>query len=602
MSESSVAFNLNGRVVAVRPEALDYHRNAKLIETGVRAPVVQALKDFASQCQEPPANVLGALGAHLTNHIGTVSGWLPESPELAARLAGHVDETAFGVFLTSVGANLVSEDVQAAQEQLAKPNLSPADTKRLYDSFLSKISEKIERAVEVYLVQSLLTGLSAIVGPVFGGMDFRSLRQQVVKNQAEGHRPDEDELAELLALFPADPQLVQQALEIYGDEDGAVSRVAEEFGLPCRPIKLAIVKSCVEAAGRNDEESVLKALAEGVRLLKRLQLDGDSDATEILRSLRSRADDFDIRFRTVGSVVYATRLEAELTRRDIRRLMEALGEDATPLLAYARYRGGAVPPQLATAGADLTGRLSDLLEEFAPRAEDSPFLLFVIRAFAHARDFGRYAGNARLDTWRMASSVRQTKAEALSEALRVSKNVRREFALDAGRFPRGVFAFFKRSARKAAQKGVVARYYGDRLPEDAHTLEGLLRWQAGFDLLDPCPESCLEISPEGLPASFVSTHEMSGLEGFDARLKALPQKNADGWNGTFALRPAEASLPLPQPDAAKPAAQEKAAPEKDGGEEPTAEKTSDAESACQTCGATLATGAHFCRKCGARVS
>ena len=612
---------LNGKRVDVREEVVAFRRDRGRLAAAVDRSVENLLRNFCQTYADGPDRVGFALESLFSESFGTVGDWLPEDPDLVDRLAEHVDQPAASVFVSSVLSAQVSGIYTQHQVALNRPGLLPEQRSLEMRRLLEDVRLSVSKSLADYLKGVLEAALSQAIGPVWEGMDLCRAQQKIKREAARGDSLSDDELGVFLSLVPDDPRFVSVALERFGDFDSGISSVAEAFGLSCRRIKLELLSRISDNGSPATEADALAALTSCAHHVPRLSLDEDPDAKACLAALRSKADAFDHQFRTVGGIVYPTRLEAELTRRDVNRLREELGEDPTPCLGYARLVSGqGMPIAGKKNGRDLTERLVDLLNAFPKRQDESPFLAFVRRAFEHARDFGHFAGNERHPAWRQAEEARREKAIRLTSRVAASPDPRKDFALDADLFPSGVkgmFSFFKKESPDASVgQQLVARYYGERLPENAHDLAGLLRWQAGFDLLDACPDSCREISPEGLPKGAVSTRVLSAQNGFADVLG----ENGDvtAFVSSVALRPIVLSsepppsaLPMPRLPSCEPTPVEPEKPLVATGRERAVETTPQDRASvaptnqgvgfCRKCGAELVQGARFCRKCGARV-
>lgn len=542
-------FVLNGKRVDIRKEFLEYTENCGRIDVAVEASLRACLirftpgEDFAV---DPGA----AMSSFLRTEYSGLSTWLDGDESLEKALKPHIDEAAVIMFVSTNLTGVLTTAAQKFSRSLNDATLSAEQRTVLLSQVSGELKNVVRGVLSDYLKTLLEIALSRSIGTVCGDSDLRGLKPYIEKRLSAADQLTDEELADFLSLAPSNEKLLGVAYKRFGDNQSRISIVAEAFGLSCESIKLDVFNREIGSAAADTEEGAIALLKKATELSVYLNLSASTEACAKLNKLRVDVEWFDQQYRTVGNVVYATRIEADMTRRDVKRLEEELGEDPTPFLGYARFNPEPVTGR--TKGADLTGRLSDLIAAFPQGHEDSPFLNFVRRALAHARDFGHFAGNARYESWREAKPVREEKAKTFSSHVASATDPKKMFALDADLFDSGimsVLSFFKKENSDAAFRDrLVARYFGERLPENAHDFEGILRWQAGFDLYDPCEESVLEISPDA--PDKLTLRKIQKVE--------------------LVMREVE---PIP----------------------------SSAAVHCSSCGAELAKDAKFCRKCGHRV-
>ncbi len=380
-----------------------------------------------------------------------------------------------------------------------------SDTVKKYleklDDYISSIAEllkekEIPRLVNAY--QKAINDSIAASSEIH--VDIDQFRAKSVK-LIEDNLHTSDILKTMLCLLPFEPVVINQALQFFGDENGAISSVAERFGVDCNHEKLMIAKNAVARYPLEMEPTAFDSRYKYYALLRHLDISLDGDGfkklTEKIEGIIQRHD---TQTRTINKQKYPSRLEAILVRKDLAWMKETFGVNLNPAL-NAATRKTSLNQECLKDGGDVPFQscLDQVVEAISAREAHSPFLEMVLRALLHYRDFSYYAGNTYYESAAQAKLDRPQKEERARLLFRKSSHVISNFALtDGGWFARQF------SSRKNLENAMVARYFGDTPPTDLNTFYDLLKWQSGYDFFDKDPSYFAHISTDMLEPQYVS--------------------------------------------------------------------------------------------------
>ena len=368
-----------------------------------------------------------------------------------------------------------------------------------------------EKGLAEHVSGLLQRSLVDAIGPVHGGLDICGYQEAVRKEFQEP--VSRAQLKEAMSWLPFEPIVIRRALEAYGDKAAIISSVATKFGVDAKKEKSEILDAIFDTAGKSCEKDLLSAREKFTYQMAVLEVREDARATGQLQKLDRRIANLDKTFRTVAGIVFPTRLEAALTRNDVKLVSGVLGDDASRCVrlltrsnSFFKSLGGLF---LFGRMANVAGQIAPLLEKIAAQKVRSPFLRLVERALLRCRDYSLYAGNERLEDEAAAKEARNAKRTRLLELFRSTAHPRSSFRLSRSAYLKlkttGIVALFRKQQQTPLETYVLDRFLGDSFPQDVQSLYDLLEWQLGCDFFERTDESFVEISPDGLPPSYVST-------------------------------------------------------------------------------------------------
>ena len=366
--------------------------------------------------------------------------------------------------------------------------------------------ENLSEVVSYLLRESLVQAL----GKVKDGLDICSYQKKV--QQEFNSSVSSAQLKSAMSLLPFEPIVIRRALEVYGDKNCIISSVAQKFGVDVHHEKVAILDEVFNRTRKCCEKDVLVICDKFKQQMAALELEESSYAISKLQKIENRIASLDKLFRTVEKVVFPTRLEAVLTRNDVKFVSSILGEDVSycvRLLARAnsffKSKCRFSLFRRSTCVIELSGLLLEKIEK--PKV-CSPFLKLIERALLHCKDYPFYAGNERFKDEVSAQEARCVKRTALLELFRSTPHPRVNFRLSISVYfklkVKGIFALFKKQ-QKPLEMFVLDRFLGESFPKDIRSLYDLLKWQLGCDFFEKTDDSFVEISPEGLSPGYIST-------------------------------------------------------------------------------------------------
>ena len=363
-------------------------------------------------------------------------------------------------------------------------------------------SREVVHLLELSLVKS--------IGVVRDGLDICEYQEKVRRKFAE--RTSLDEVRAAMSILPFEPMVIRRAFEIYGDRGGVISSVAKVYGVDANHEKIKLLEEIADSATNSCEKDVLTKLGDFRRLMVALEVEENECVLALLRKIENRLARLDKLFRTVEGVAFPTRLEAAMTRNDVKFLSEVLDEDVSRcvrLLARSNSFLDAVKDCISFGrGGDVVGKIGVVLEKIGTRKVHSPFLRLVERALKHVKDFSLYAGNMRFDDESAANEARRAKETLLLECIRTTHHPRESLRLDRAVYLKlkfqGIGAMFRKHERTPLEEFVISHFLGDAFPKSVRSLRDVLKWQLGCDFFDRTEEAYVEISDSGIPSGCVS--------------------------------------------------------------------------------------------------
>lgn len=438
-------------------------------------------------------------------------------------LVAYTAEQAESLGMAACIASRKVHDLNNEEAGVVRTVMNASKEGRIKNDFCSKCDAKFRNCLKQAVALAgkglaqhvsflLQTALVKAVGTVHDGLDI-CCYQEVVRKEFK----EPVSLAELktaMSWLPFEPVVIHCALDVYGDKGGIISSVAKKFGVDANREKKALLDEIFDAVGKCGEKDILAAHEKFRHKMDMLDMQEDARATGQLKKIEKRIASLDKSFRTVEGIVFPTRLEAVLTRNDVKLVSTSLqGEDVSPCVrlltrsnSFFESLGGF---SLFGHAANVAGQVNMLIEKIEAQKIRSPFLRLVERALLHCRDYSLYAGNERFEDEKSAKEARDTKRTKLLELFRSTPHPRSSFRLSRSVYlklkMKGIVALFKKQQQTPLETYVLDRFLGDSLAQDIQSLYDLLEWQLGCDFFERSDESFVEISPDGLPPGYVST-------------------------------------------------------------------------------------------------
>lgn len=134
---------------------------------------------------------------------------------------------------------------------------------------------------------------------------------------------------EILGLNPYNLELFENMLEVFGDGNGEIGRLADYYGVDLQHSKdMQVLQYVKEIQGETEEEAVtakekLKEYCATLNLPVTEEL-------ECMQYINKRLEDFDLQYRTVDGVVCTTRDNADFAREELKQLQAFVGEITPP--------------------------------------------------------------------------------------------------------------------------------------------------------------------------------------------------------------------------------------------------------------------------------
>ena len=561
-----------GDRIMVDERAIIYHNLHVTLPKVVNNSVCDALVDFLSYLEgkaTPPSTYLKnedfeylegsseellqktfaqipfAMKAFLVGKFESVEVWLGGQSKLAEWLEPHFSYPSYRELCVSQILEQLAEKIQKSVESLNFSAMvasrkvhdlnndsqgiigtvvSAAKSAKVKNSFCSKCDNEFwkcakasislaEKRLDDVITVLLAAAVVSAIGTVADGMNILKYQNKIMQQFTT--EANYDDLKKAMSLLPFEPLVIRRAMEFYGDENACISKVAERFGVNAKNEKVELLKEISSRSKDMNESDLNKTYVTFKQHVHRLGAQDFEISLKIAVDMQSRIKRMDVDFRTIATVEFPTRLEAAMTRNDIKWLSDIIGEDLTRSITHLTRKAsffkapGGLFASRKKGTVDISERLDGLLAQIKNRQGKSPFLYLVERALVHARDYSLFAGNSRYESPEEARMARETKKINMLELFRNISNRQFAFRLDALEYLRlkakGVFSLFSKSKSNSLEDMVIERYFGNERLKSLRTLNDFLQWQLGYDFFDPVNDAMQEISPEELPVGYVST-------------------------------------------------------------------------------------------------
>lgn len=498
--------------------------------------------DAELDLEEVFSQVPFAMKAFMDRYL-TFEFWTGDHPALSDFLRPHFSESSYrkacvekvlkplvaymrgqasSLGMAACTASRKIHDLNNGETGAVKTAVNASREGRIKNDFCSKCDAKFRSCMRqaVSLAETDLAEHVAIllqcalvkaIGPTHDELDICSYQEAVQKEFQEPVA--RAKLKEAMSWLPFEPIVIRRALDVYGDKAGIISSVAKKFGVDAKQEKSKLLDAIFDTAGKSCEKDTLAAFEKFKYKMAALEVREDAHATRQLKKIDKRIATLDKSFRTVEGIVFPTRLEAVLTRNDVKLLSSLLGKGASRCVrlltrsnSFFASMGGF---SLFGRTVNVAGQVNALLEKIAAQKVRSPFLRLVERALIRCKCYPLYAGNERFEDETAAKEARNAKRVKLLELFRSTAHPRASFRLSRSAYlmmkMKGIAAIFRKQQQTPLETYVLDRFLGDSLPQTIQSLYDLLEWQLGCDFFERTEDSFVEISPRGLPPSYVST-------------------------------------------------------------------------------------------------